>query len=465
MGLLFLATSLAASKSLAQSGGTTATCAQYLTIDTASTPSYYVQTNYWNLDNPTTTPTPPSTCPLPQATQCVSINTTTGDFTVTSGNFECGNTVMSYPSIVYGCQSTGSCSPSTNLPIEVSSLTCVTSSWNISTTNSGYWDAAYDIWFCPNNTELYDHSAELMIWLDYMPGTGPGGTYQTAVTINGQAWNLYEGYNGAWNYIAYLANPTITSFNDENLLAFFQDSVNRGYIQSTWYLSAIEAGIELRAGGVPFSSSGFNANVNTSTCGTPTPSFTATPTNLNGYTSTPTFSPTPSYSPTPSFTPTFSFTPTATNSGGYTSTPSSFTPTFTFTPSFTPTLTYTSTLTFTPTVTSTPTNTFTFTPTPNPNNDIPWPNPWNGSQPISFYHTLSTPADSVALKIFTIAFRKIYENNNLATGAGEPNNWQTTYTLSWNQLGNVANGLYYVVVEERRGGNVKRTIMKLLVLR
>ncbi len=399
MGLL--ATGLAASRAFAQSGATT-TCAQYLTIDTASTPSYYVQTNYWNLDsNPTTTPTPQ--CPFPQATQCVSINNTTGDFTVTSGNFECGNTVMSYPSIVYGCQASGSCSPGTNLPIEVSSLTCVTSNWTISPTNTGYWDAAYDIWFCPS-TNLNDHSAELMIWMDYMPGTGPGGSPQASnVTINGQSWNINEGYVG-WNYIAYMANSPITQFNNENLLAFFQDSVTRGYIQSTWYLGAIEAGIELRNGGVPFSSSGFSANVNTAGCGTSTP--------------------------TPTSTPTSTFTPC-----GY---PNTCTPTFT----------------------PTPTN------TPNPSNDIPWPNPWkNVSQPVSFYHTLSTPADSVALKVYTVSFRKIYENDNLATGQGEPDNWQTTYSLSWNQLGNVADGLYYVVVEERRGAQVQRTILKLLVQR
>ncbi|GEM_PF-6826597 len=87
---------------------------------------------------------------------------------------------------------------------------------------------------------------------------------------------------------------------------------------------------------------------------TPAPSDTptSTPTNLNGYTST------------PSYTPTYTLTPTATNMAGYTSTPSSPTATYTFTLSYTPTKTFTSTYTPTSTPTTTPTATPTATPVP-----------------------------------------------------------------------------------------------------
>jgi len=130
--------------------------------------------------------------------------------------------VASYPSIVYGAGN-GYGSPGTVLPLEVSALTCVTSSWNVTTTNTGYWDAAYDIWFCPNKG-LSSNSAELMIWMDYMPGTEPAGSLQAAnVSIGGQKWDVYEG-NIGWNYIAYLAEPSITAFNNENIYAFIQDS-------------------------------------------------------------------------------------------------------------------------------------------------------------------------------------------------------------------------------------------------
>lgn len=132
-----------------------------------------------------------------------------------------------------------------------------------------------------------------------------------------------------------------------------------------------------------------------------------------------------------------------------------------------PTCPPTATPSFTPTPcgypgnTCTPTNTFTPTATPVLADDIPWPNPWNGSQPVSFYHTLTTPADWVALKVYTLSFRKIYENDTLYSVVGHP-----TYNLTWNQVGgNLANGLYYLDIEEWRGNNVKRTILKLLVER
>lgn len=116
----------------------------------------------------------------------------------------------------------------------------------------------------------------------------------------------------------------------------------------------------------------------------------------------------------------------------------------------------TCTPTDTPTATSTPTATY----TPNPNAEILWPNPWNGSQPVSVYHNLPTAPAWVHLKVYTLAFRKIYEDDSLSTDPP-----QQVYSLSWNQLGNVADGLYYVVIEEKRGKKINRTIFKLLIRR
>lgn len=111
--------------------------------------------------------------------------------------------------------------------------------------------------------------------------------------------------------------------------------------------------------------------------------------------------------------------------------------------------------------TCTPTDTPTATATPVLGDNIPWPNPWDGSQPVSFYHLMATTADSVHLKAYTLSFRKIYDDGTLSTAAGHP-----IYSVSWDQLGgNLANGLYYLVLEESRGGNVTRTILKLLVER
>src|ERR1700685_256264 len=83
--------------------------------DSVNVGSYVVETDYWN----------PVTCP---GTQCVDINDVTGAFTVTEGP-SCGSTVASYPNVLYG-SSFGETSPGSALPMQVSALTRVVSSWS-----------------------------------------------------------------------------------------------------------------------------------------------------------------------------------------------------------------------------------------------------------------------------------------------------------------------------------------------
>jgi hypothetical protein len=91
------------------------------TNHTVNIGSYNVITNYWS-----------GSC---SGTQCVTINDSTGAFGVTEYTGNCPN-VGSYPAIYYGCHY-GNCSSGTNLPMLVSNLTCVTSSWNFTPTTTG----------------------------------------------------------------------------------------------------------------------------------------------------------------------------------------------------------------------------------------------------------------------------------------------------------------------------------------
>jgi Glycosyl hydrolase family 12 len=116
-----------------------------------------VESDYWNQKN----------CP---GTQCIAINNVTGAFSVTQ-SADCDNTVASYPNVLYGC-SYGTCSPGSALPMPVSALTSVTSSWDFSVggVSSDQYDVAYDIWFCKDSTCRsggFPGGTELMIWLDY----------------------------------------------------------------------------------------------------------------------------------------------------------------------------------------------------------------------------------------------------------------------------------------------------------
>ena len=189
----------------------------------------------------------------------MTINGTTGAFGVTQGP-NCGNTVASYPNILYGC-SFGECSPGSALPAAVSALSCVTSSWNFSVGGNpatDAWDVAYDIWFCPTHTcggSGFAGGTELMIWLNYNNTAGWQNHLGTA-SLSGSSWEVWQATQGSgansWNYLAYLADAQTSSVSNLNLMAFFQDALSRGYIQNSWYLYAVQAGDEIRSGGRPF---------------------------------------------------------------------------------------------------------------------------------------------------------------------------------------------------------------------
>lgn len=247
------------------SGGTIDTCAQYQSVTVGD---YIVQTDYWN----------PGQCP---GTQCVSIDDKTGSYTVTKGDFKCpdGSIVAAYPSILYG-RAWNLQSPHCDLPARVDSLKCVNSSWSFQPTNTGAWDAAYDIWLCPDNNcgaGGFPGGAEVMIWLDYRDVNG--WQYDKgAVTIDGMDWEVWywdTSVGGRRTYVAYLAKNHTDSIKNLDIKKFLDDCQARGYIKPDWYLYAVEVGNELRYGGIPFTSKSFSVSVNKD-CGVK-PIFTPIP--------------------------------------------------------------------------------------------------------------------------------------------------------------------------------------------
>ena len=79
---------------------------------------------------------------------------------------------------------------------------------------------------------------------------------------------------------------------------------------------------------------------------------------------------------------------------------------------------------------------------------------------MAFYHTVAPNTNRVLLKLFTVSFRKVYDDPNLSATAGEH-----LYTLSWSQVSSFANGLYYLVIEDQSGGTQTRKVMKLFIRR
>jgi len=231
-------------------------CEDFATIAVGS---YVIASNYWNKD----------VCP---GTQCIEMNSATGAFSVTQGPPACGDNVASYPNVLYGC-SYGNCSPATVLPMPVSSVTSLTSSWDFTVGGGANdrWNVGYDIWFCPDNNcgaSGFPKGLELMIWLDYKNAHG-WKTNLGSVTIAGRTYDVWAadmlvgGASAAWNYMDYILRPpAVDSVSNLDLNAFVKDAVKRGYAQDSWYLYAVQAGMEIRAGGLPFTSNSFSVSVN-----------------------------------------------------------------------------------------------------------------------------------------------------------------------------------------------------------
>ena len=201
------------------------------------------------------------------ATECINVNGTIFNVTQSAISNATNGSPGAYPSIYIGCH-WGSCTSNSSLPVQVSAITDARSDWNTTEPTSGTYDAAYDIWINTTpTTGGQPDGAEVMIWLNYRGPIQPAGNPITTVTIGGATYNIFEGRTTgtpSWNIISYQAQNTTLSASNLDIKAFINDAVSRGYINSAWYLIAIEAGFELWQGGAGLSTNSFSATVNNS---------------------------------------------------------------------------------------------------------------------------------------------------------------------------------------------------------
>jgi len=194
--------------------------------------------------------------------QCIDVPSTSQNaFTVTSSSHN-QNSVASYPAVYKGCH-WGACTSGSGMPIVYSQVSSAPFSWSVTrSTSGGMWNIAAEAWLSPNSSSAngYNGGAEIMIWLDYAGGMNPAGSRVGTANIAGASWEVWYG-NIGWNYVAYRRIGAASSISAD-LKAFIDDSVNRGYVQRSWYLHAFEAGTELMVGGAGFRSNSFSFTVN-----------------------------------------------------------------------------------------------------------------------------------------------------------------------------------------------------------
>lgn len=195
------------------------------------------------------------------------------DFTVSSASISSTGSPGGYPEIWSGCH-IGSCTvgdgQAGQLPIQVSDLGDMTSSWTTTLPTTGTYNAQYNVWFNTTATPTGQPNGGL---IEISPGEN-GLTHGTSVaTIDGTSWyvsQFTETANGVtFPVVVYQRVTQTTSLSNLDLRNFTRDAVVRGVVSPSSYLTSVEAGYAIWQGsGSPgLSTSSFSVNPAT---GTPT---------------------------------------------------------------------------------------------------------------------------------------------------------------------------------------------------
>ncbi|MEU2611285.1 cellulose binding domain-containing protein [Micromonospora sp. NPDC007271] len=219
---------------------------------------YVVQNNRWGTS----------------AQQCINVTSTGFSITRQDGVGNTSGAPVSYPSIFVGCHYTN-CSPGTNLPVQVKNISSAPGSIGYNYVSGAIYDAAYDIWLDPTPKRDGVNQMEIMIWFNRQGPIQPIGSPVGTANVAGRSWEVWRGSNGSNNVISYLSSSPITSLSFD-VMAFINDTRNRGAITSDWYLTSIQAGFEPWQGGVGLAVNSFSQSVNTG--GSTTPPTTPPPT-------------------------------------------------------------------------------------------------------------------------------------------------------------------------------------------
>jgi cellulose 1,4-beta-cellobiosidase len=188
--------------------------------------------------------------------QCVSVKGGTA-FTVTKSeiaNPATGNP-GSYPSIYAGCN-WGACTHGglAAQPQQLSDLGNGDVTTTLDTTDpaGGAYDVSYDIWTNKEPTASgAPDGAEVMVWLNSHGGVQPAGDkVASGVTIDGNQYDVWYSSNaGNGPCVTYDMTTAHTKVTNLDLLPLFEDAGDRGYLDASWYLIAVEAGFEIWQGG------------------------------------------------------------------------------------------------------------------------------------------------------------------------------------------------------------------------
>ncbi|MFF4019916.1 hypothetical protein [Streptomyces sp. NPDC001843] len=101
----------------------------------------------------------------------------------------------------------------------ITSLSSLTSSYNVTVPSSGSYNTSYDIWDT-------NHAYEIMLWVNKTGAVGPLGTSQGTVTLGGSTWNVYKGNNTANDVFSFVrtSNSSSGTVNILPILKWIKDT-------------------------------------------------------------------------------------------------------------------------------------------------------------------------------------------------------------------------------------------------
>lgn len=135
------------------------------------------------------------------------------------------NGVKSYPHAEY------------DINRSLTSISAVTSSFNVSVPGTGVYDTAYDIW-------LNNNAYEVMLWMNEVVA-GPLGSYRQTLNSGGYSWRVYSGSNGS-NTVYSFVNTGQSNSGSVDVLAELRWLQNSGWFGgSTATLGNVQFGWEI----------------------------------------------------------------------------------------------------------------------------------------------------------------------------------------------------------------------------
>jgi hypothetical protein len=147
--------------------------------------------------------------------------------------------------------------PNATRPVnrQLSSLSSLTSTFDVSVPSAGAYTSTYDIW-------ADNHSYEIMIWMNQFGPVGPIGSYQTSADVGGHSFDVYRGVNGSFEVFSFLRTSNADA-GTVDLLAIMRWLQQRGWFGNVT-IGDVQFGYEITSssGGMDFTTNDFSVSFN-----------------------------------------------------------------------------------------------------------------------------------------------------------------------------------------------------------